>query len=152
MKKLVYLTLITLAWSCSSGTSESQSESAPGSTDVQPGVWFEEPADGATVTSPVSIKMGVAGMEIEPAGMVNEGKGHHHLIIDGSFMDAGVVIPADSTHIHYGQGQTEVQLELSPGTHTLTMQFADGVHTSYGEKWSKTISITVEESDPVTNQ
>jgi hypothetical protein len=89
--------------------------------------------------------MGVSGMQVEPAGEVNEGKGHHHLVVDGSFIPKGVPVPADSTHIHYGKGQTEVELELSPGSHSLTMQFADGVHASYGEEMSSTITIVVVE-------
>jgi hypothetical protein len=88
--------------------------------------------------------MGVSGMEIEPAGPVNEGKGHHHIIIDGSFVENGVTVPADATHIHFGKGQTSDTLELAPGPHTITLQFANGLHASYGEDWSKTIAVTVE--------
>jgi hypothetical protein len=54
------------------------------------------------------------------------------------------VIPTDATHMHFGKGQTECDLRLSPGKHTLTLQFANGAHLSYGPKFSKTISITVE--------
>ena len=151
--RILVIALFFALSACSSGTTEKQS--APGEVaeeNIKKGVWFIEPTDGATVTSPVKVKMAVSGMEIEPAGMVVEGKGHHHLVIDGDFIEEGVVVPADSTHIHYGQGQTEVELDLTPGEHTLTMQFADGVHTSYGEEWSAKISITVAETDSVTNQ
>ena len=106
------------------------------------GVTFENLKDGDTVDQSVTIKMGVAGMEIEPAGAVNAGKGHHHLIIDGAFVAGGQPVPADATHIHFGKGQTEVEINLRPGEHTLTLQFADGIHTSYGEEWSKTITVT----------
>ena len=53
-------------------------------------------------------------------------------------------MPTSETSIHYGKGQTQTQLELSSGAHTLTLQFADGVHQSYGEQMSATISIVVE--------
>ncbi|MFC3881621.1 DUF4399 domain-containing protein [Algoriphagus namhaensis] len=109
------------------------------------GVYFVNLNDGDTVTSPFKVEMGVNGMEVEPAGKVNEGFGHHHLIIDGSFIEAGVTVPANETNIHYGKGQkTTDDIVLSPGQHTLTLQFADGVHASYGEAMSKTITITVE--------
>jgi len=109
------------------------------------GVYFVSPQEGATVSSPFKVEMGVKGMQVEPAGKVNEGFGHHHLIIDGTFVKEGVTVPANETHIHYGKGQTTTgDISLEPGKHTLTLQFADGVHASYGESMSKTIEITVE--------
>ena len=107
-------------------------------------VYFVNIEDGATVTSPVLIEMGVNGMEVEPAGELAKYKGHHHLIIDGSFEPKGMVVPADTTHIHFGKGQTSTEVTLRPGNHTLTLQFADGFHRSYGEKMSTQISISVE--------
>ena len=107
-------------------------------------VSFGTPADGATVASPVHVKMQVQGMEIKPAGEIVEGTGHHHIIVDGGSIPAGQVIPMDATHIHFGKGQTETDLELTPGEHKLTLQFADGTHTSYGPDMSATITVTVE--------
>ncbi len=109
------------------------------------GVSFTNLKAGDSVNSSFIVEMGVLGMEIEPAGPVKEGKGHHHIIIDGSFIPEGQPVPANDTHIHFGKGQTETLLRLAPGEHTLTLQFADGFHMSYGEKWSKTIKITVEQ-------
>ena len=60
-------------------------------------------------------------------------------------MKTGETIPANETHIHYGKGQTEATIELSPGKHTLTLQFANGIHQSYGEAWSKTITVNVKD-------
>ena len=88
--------------------------------------------------------MGVEGMEIEPAGEVNPGKGHHHVLINDGFTESGVVVPADETHIHFGKGQTEADLELEPGEYTLTLQFADGLHQSFGEPMSASINVVVE--------
>ena len=109
------------------------------------GVYFENLTDGQEVSSSVLVEMGVKGMEIEPAGVVNKDKGHHHIIIDGGFMKTGETIPADANHIHYGKGQTEATIELTPGSHTLTLQFANGLHQSYGEAWSKTITVNVKD-------
>lgn len=109
-----------------------------------PRVYFISPADGATVGTEVQIKMGVEGMKVNPAGELVEGTGHHHLIIDGQPIPKGTPVPANTTHIHYGKGQTETTLTLSPGKHTITMQFADGYHQSYGPEMSKTITVTVQ--------
>ena len=40
------------------------------------------PADGATVTSPVTVQFGLEGMEVVPAGTQQAHAGHHHLLID----------------------------------------------------------------------
>jgi hypothetical protein len=75
---------------------------------------------------------------------MEEGKGHHHLIIDGSYISKGMMVPKDATHLHFGKGQIADTIALAPGTHTLTLQFANGVHESYGKDWSKTITVEVE--------
>jgi hypothetical protein len=108
-------------------------------------VFFANLQDSATVVNPVIVSFGLEGMEVEPAGELNQGKGHHHLIVNGEFTKLGGVVPADSTHIHYGGGQLADTLELPVGNHTLTMQFADGHHRSYGEQLSATITVTVAE-------
>ena len=108
------------------------------------GVAFGNLKDGDTVSSPVKVEFLVYGKTIKPAGTEEEGTGHHHIIIDGGSIQAGIVVPANDTHIHFGKGQTETTLELTPGEHTLTLQFADFAHRSFGSKWSKTITVTVE--------
>lgn len=108
------------------------------------GVDFGNLKDGDTVSSPVKVEFLVYGKTIRPAGEDVEGTGHHHIIIDGGPIQAGTVVPANDTHIHFGKGQTETTLELTPGKHTLTLQFADYAHRSFGTKWSKTITVNVE--------
>ncbi len=105
---------------------------------------FTEPADGATVSSPVKVVFAVEGMEVKPAADATPNSGHHHIIVDGGPIAAGTPVPKDDTHIHYGTGAVETELELSPGEHTLTMQFADLAHRSYGEQLAATIKVTVE--------
>lgn len=107
--------------------------------------WLE-PKDGATVKSPVKMKFGVTGMEIVEAGkdLKNRTVGHHHVLINEDSYPMGEVIPADDTHKHFGKGQTEAELELPKGKHTLALQFADGTHTSYGKPMAATITVTVE--------
>lgn len=106
-------------------------------------VSFVEPADGATVSSPLKVVMAVEGMEVRPAGELVDGTGHHHLLIDTEPVAWGVAVPADEKHIHFGKGQTEAEVELQPGEHVLMLQFADGVHRSYGEGLMAKITVTV---------
>ncbi|KAK3278959.1 hypothetical protein CYMTET_13134 [Cymbomonas tetramitiformis] len=89
--------------------------------------------------------MGVKGLEVSPvaAGPV-ENSGHHHIVVDGGAVKAGVALPFDGTHIHFGKGQTQAEIELPPGKHKLTLQFANIRHESYGPGYSKTINVTVE--------
>lgn len=107
------------------------------------GVYFLEPVDGATVTSPFKVRFGLKGMEIKPAGAQVGGSGHHHLLIDLDGVAAGQIIPFDDVHIHFGKGQTETEVKLPPGTYKLTLQFADGFHLSYGKEMSKSLKVTV---------
>lgn len=111
-------------------------------------VFFANLEDGQTVTSPLTVEFGVEGMVVEAAGQVKENSGHHHLLINHGFIPSGEVIPAgDSTKLHFGKGQTSTEVNLEPGDYKLTMQFANGVHMSYGEKMSAAINVTVEAAE-----
>jgi len=123
---------------------EKAAEVAPVAIPEGARVFFANLTDGQKVKSPVKVQFGVEGMEVEPAGELHEGKGHHHIIIDGAALERGTAVPADSLNIHYGKGQTETELILPKGEHTLTMQFADGYHQSYGAQMSTTIKVIVE--------
>ncbi len=108
-----------------------------------PHVAFTQPQDGATVGQDVKVVMDVHGMQVHKAGELIDGAGHHHLIIDGGFVPKGEVVAKDATHKHFGKGQTEATIHLKPGDHTLTLQFADGHHQSYGKGMSETIHLHV---------
>ncbi|CAL6347674.1 unnamed protein product [Bathycoccus prasinos] len=72
------------------------------------GVYWIEPKNNATVTSPFTAKFGVKGYEVVPASAeFEEGTGHHHIIVDGEYMEKGTVVPFDATHLHYGKAQKE---------------------------------------------
>jgi len=111
--------------------------------EMKKGVWFIEPKDGAQVKSPVKVVMGMKGMTIKASGKVVKGTGHHHVLLNQGPMRKGKVIPTDKIHLHYGKGQTEASIKLAPGDYKLTMQFADGLHRSFGKRWAATISIKV---------
>lgn len=108
-------------------------------------VYFRNLKDGQTVTSPFKVEMGVDGMSVDPAGEVRSGSGHHHLLIDaGDSLAAGTVVPQDSAHLHFGKAQTETELSLPAGPHKLTLQFADGLHRSYGSQLAASITVNVQ--------
>ncbi|MFC5472522.1 DUF4399 domain-containing protein [Paraherbaspirillum soli] len=107
-------------------------------------VSFIEPADGAVVSSPFTVKFGISGMAVKPAGDMTPDTGHHHLLINLDSVPAGQIIPKDTQHLHFGNGQTETTVTLPPGKYQLTMQFGNGMHQSYGPELSKTINVTVE--------
>lgn len=107
-------------------------------------VYFKNLKDGQTVTDPFMVEMGVDGMSVDTAGAVRAGSGHHHLLIDaGDSLAAGTTVPKDSAHLHFGNAQTQTELNLSPGKHQLTLQFADGLHRSYGSQLANSISVNV---------
>lgn len=109
-------------------------------------VFFKNLKDGQIVKPQFNVEMGLAGKALRPAGQDGEDKktGHHHLIINGGFIAEGTVIPADETHLHFGKAQDSTAVDLKkPGTYKLTLQLADGLHRSYGEAYSSTITVHV---------
>jgi hypothetical protein len=104
------------------------------------------PADGATVTSPVKVMLGVQGIALAPAGDPTPDTGHHHLLVDvGLPADMSQPLPKDENHVHLGKAQTETELTLTPGTHTLQALLADGNHVpQLPPIVSATITITVQ--------
>ena len=77
---------------------------APMQSKADQSVYFIEPKDGATVTSPFKVVFGVKGMAVEPAGDIKANSGHHHLLINLDAMKAGDAIPVDDTHLHFANG------------------------------------------------
>lgn len=144
-EKLI-IQLITLIFSIAIIGLEAQSSDKVEQQPIHRKVFFIQPNEGAEISSPVHLVFGVSGLKIKAAGenIDDKSAGHHHLIIDGdSIMEGQVIPPTTTTTIHYGKGQTEATLELPPGKHKLTLQFADGAHRSYGKDLSATISITI---------
>jgi hypothetical protein len=107
-------------------------------------VFFKNLKNNETVSSPVKVKMGVDKMKVDTTGPVVAASGHFHIFIDAEdSLASGTVVPKDSTHLHYGKAQTEADVALTPGKHKLTLQFADGLHRSYGGRLATTVNVNV---------
>jgi uncharacterized protein DUF4399 len=110
-------------------------------------VYFTNLKDGDTVTSPVTIRFGLSGMGIAPAGTEAPNTGHHHLIIDDKIEGEALneAIPMDEKHLHFGKGQTEATVTLPKGQHTLQLVLGDWTHIPHKPPvMSERITVTVE--------
>ena len=95
-------------------------------------LFFITPSNGEEVTNPVAIRFGIVGMEIVPAGKDKPMSGHHHLLVNVEKLpNMKSPIPADKNHLHFGKGQTETQLNLPSGRHTLQLLLGDYMHVPH---------------------
>ena len=108
-------------------------------------VFFTNLSDGATVSSPLQVTMGAENFTIQPAGEIVDGTGHLHITIDADCAPVGEVVLKDDTHLHYGKGQLEAELTLTPGQHTLCLQAANGAHIALpGAGMTQKVAVTVQ--------
>lgn len=109
-------------------------------------VYFIEPQDGATVGKTFTVKFGLDGMNVAPAGSAAPNSGHHHLLIDLKEQPSmDVPLPANDNIRHFGKGQTETQLTLPPGKHTLQLLLGDRNHVPFDPPVeSKPITVNVQ--------
>ena len=138
-KKLVTFTAVVLA--AGAVSAEGPRTKSPAGAEV----YIISPQDGATVTSPVTVRFGLKGMGIAPAGIQMESTGHHHLLIDADALPPeGQPLPNDARHLHFGKGQTETTLTLPPGRHTLQLILGDHLHIPHQPVVaSEPITVTV---------
>lgn len=111
--------------------------------------YIQSPADGSAVSSPVTIRFGLRGIGVAPAGIERPNTGHHHLLInlaDAEMPSFDLPLPATDQVRHFGLGQTETLLELEPGQHTLQLVLGDHLHIPHASPVvSEKITITVTE-------
>ncbi len=118
-------------------------ELSPG--DANASVYFISPYDGESVSRTVTVRFGLENFGVAPAGIQMMNTGHHHLIIDADLPPLSLPIPADKNYVHFGKGQTEVEIELTKGTHTLQLLLGDFRHIPHNPPiFSKRITVQVD--------
>jgi hypothetical protein len=130
---------------------EAPPAATPAPTPPARRVFFVEPQDGATVKSPVKARFGLEGYELAPvptetitAEQVRPGMGHHHLGIDMDCLPAGTeIVKGTPSWVHFGTGATEIDVQLEPGEHKLTLQLGDDLHRTV-EGFCQTITVNVQ--------
>jgi Domain of unknown function (DUF4399) len=107
-------------------------------------VYFENISDGAYLTPTPTIRFGLLNMGVSPAGLEKANTGHHHLVIDSPLPPLDQPIPNDAEHLHFGAGQTEAKISLTPGPHTLQLVLGDARHIPHDPPvYSKPIKVMV---------
>jgi Domain of unknown function (DUF4399) len=151
MRAFAAALIALLAGLTATGLAFGQSKATGGPTPSPPGaaVYFIDLNDGATIGPKTTIHFGLRGMGIAPAGSDRPNSGHHHLLIDTDLPPLDEPIPSDENHLHFGAGQTEVDLTLSPGPHTLQLLLGDKDHIPHTPPvMSDRIHVTVAETPP----
>ena len=140
MKKLLF-SVLALAVFAATAIAQLPKKKAPEGAAV----YFVSPKDGETVSSPVTVRFGLKGMGVAPAGVDQPNTGHHHLLVDmPKDPDFDAALPVTDNIRHFGAGQTETELKLPPGTHTLQLVVGDSLHIPHDKPIvSQKITITV---------
>ena len=125
-----------------SSFAEMMKSEAPANAEV----YFVQPADGDTVDQTFKVVFGLRNMGVAPAGIEKAGTGHHHLLIDTDVpSDLSQPLPATDHVRHFGGGQTETELTLPPGQHTLQLLLGNHAHVPHDPAVvSEKITVTVE--------
>jgi len=155
---LILTAALVAAAACSSSSPESKpapaaapapapAPAAPAAASGAPRVYFMEPANGAMVKSPVHLVFASDTFTIAavPQGEVKEVRpntGHYHLGVDTKCLAPGTVIPKADPWIHFGMGNNTIDMQLTPGPHTLVVQAGDDKHTTI-TGLCETISVNV---------
>ncbi|EDY80816.1 hypothetical protein VDG1235_433 [Verrucomicrobiia bacterium DG1235] len=122
--KTAFLFVLAFSFACAASAALPRTPSPEGAK-----VYIISPADGETVGKTFTVQFGLKGMGVAPAGIELPNTGHHHLLINAkSLPDEGVPMPMSESLKHFGKGQTEVDLTLEPGTHTLQLVLGDYLH------------------------
>lgn len=138
--------LLFVGMMLAAGAAAAQDQGKTGLTPSPPNaeVYFVDVKDGATVPEKLKIHFGLKNMNVAPAGSDQPNSGHHHLLVDTTLPPLNQPIPNDFNHLHFGAGQTETEITLKPGTHTLQLLMGDKNHIPHSPPvMSPRIRVTV---------
>ena len=122
-----------------------QSLSSPSAEGAE--LYLIEVGEGDSLPGEVTLRFGLRGMGVAPSGFDAPNTGHHHLLIDVETLpDMALPLPKTDNILHYGCGQTEATVTLSPGSHTLQLLLGNYLHVPHSPPVvSERITVTVEE-------
>ena len=146
-----FATLLVVALLGGGGIALAQAQRAGGPTPSGQGaeVYFIDLKDGANVPAKLKLYFGLRNMGVAPAGSDRENSGHHHLLVDTELPPLDKPIPNDFNHLHFGAGQTEAEITLKPGQHTLQLLMGDKDHVPHTPPvMSQRIRVRVAEGAP----
>jgi hypothetical protein len=129
LRRFAIAALVAGAWCC--GPTFAQEAAKTGGPTPSPAgaaVYFVDLKDGQTVQPNFVVHFGLTNMGVAPAGTDRPNSGHHHLLIDADLPPLDQPIPNDFNHLHFGAGQTEASVTLTPGPHTLQLLLGDKDH------------------------
>jgi len=132
MRVVRHLALVVLA------VAAAYMASAPARVEAQgkPRIFFVEPKNGATVKSPVHLKFGIENYKIAPVPegdvkTARPGVGHYHVGVDTGCLKPGeTIVKGTPSWIHFGKGDSEIDMQLTPGKHRLALQLGDDLHNT----------------------
>jgi len=123
--KLAQSTLLAVVLALLPGVLHAQGTPAPSNAEI----YFIAPADNETAYGSIRVRFGLNHMGVTHAGDSFPNSGHHHLLIDVDELPAAdEPIPLDKQHLHFGAGETEAEIDLPPGKHTLQLVLGDANH------------------------
>ena len=141
--KALYVALLCIFMFLIAPEASAQSLVSHAPNDAQ--AYIVEPIDGATLPETFTVKFGLSGMNLAPAGMNQENTGHHHLLIDQPEFDLATSLPSTEQIKHFGKAQTETELTLTPGKHTLQLVLGNYAHVPHDNPViSEPITVIVE--------
>jgi hypothetical protein len=142
-------TLLVLTLAAGVGVSAAAQTAKPAAkTAKKVRVFFVEPKNNATVSSPVHLKFGSEGIEISPVPpgeltTTRPGVAHYHVGIDTPCLPAGKnIVKGTPSWVHFGKGESEFDTQLTPGKHKLALQLGDDLHNTIAGACS-TITVNV---------
>jgi Domain of unknown function (DUF4399) len=108
--------------------------------------YFIDLKDGDHVPLELHVRIGLLNMGVSPAGVLFPSTGHHHILIDSPLPPFDQPILLDDNHIHLGSGETETDVVLTPGPHTLQLLMGDSHHMPHNPPvYSKVIHVVAAE-------
>jgi hypothetical protein len=143
MKTLMKTTLLATLFASSIAVAAEMSSPSPAGAEA----YIISPSNGESVSSTFTVQFGLKGMGVAPAGTNIKNTGHHHLLVDtdASTLDLSKPLPKSDKVRHFGGGQTQAELSLEKGEHTLQLLLGDYLHIPHNKPvMSEKVTITVE--------